>query len=65
LPEPEKSAFRSWIKALAGGGGRGMRMVTKEDEFINLFRRAYSEAEKAFGDGRLYMREIRYFSSPH
>lgn len=55
--------FPLMIKALAGGGGRGMRMVPKEDEFLNLFRRAYSEAEKAFGDGRLYLE--RFVSSPH
>jgi acetyl-CoA carboxylase biotin carboxylase subunit len=51
------------IKALAGGGGRGMRLVQNEGEFLNLFRRASSEAQKAFGDGRLYLE--RYVSSPH
>ena len=51
------------IKALAGGGGRGMRLVMKDDEFLNLFRRAYSEAAKAFGDGRLYLE--RFVTSPH
>ncbi len=51
------------IKALAGGGGRGMRVVEKESEFLNLFRRAHSEAAKAFGDGRLYLE--RYIGSPH
>ncbi len=51
------------IKALAGGGGRGMRLVQNESEFLNLFQRAFSEASKAFGDGRLYLE--RYVSSPH
>ena len=51
------------IKALAGGGGRGMRLVNNEGEFLNLFRRASSEAAKAFGDGRLYLE--RYVTSPH
>jgi acetyl-CoA carboxylase biotin carboxylase subunit len=55
--------FPLMIKALAGGGGRGMRLVPTEGEFLNLFRRAYSEASKAFGDGRLYLE--RYVSSPH
>ncbi len=55
--------FPLMIKALAGGGGRGMRLVNSEPEFLNLFRRAYSEASKAFGDGRLYLE--RYVSSPH
>jgi len=51
------------IKALAGGGGRGMRLVEKEADFLNLFRRASSEAQKAFADGRLYLE--RYVTSPH
>jgi acetyl-CoA carboxylase, biotin carboxylase subunit len=51
------------IKALAGGGGRGMRLVEKEADFLNLFRRACSEAQKAFADGRLYLE--RYVTSPH
>ena len=55
--------FPLMIKALAGGGGRGMRLVLKEEEFLNLFQRAFSEASKAFGDGRLYLE--RYVSSPH
>jgi acetyl-CoA carboxylase, biotin carboxylase subunit len=63
LKKAREIGFPIMIKALAGGGGRGMRMVQKEEEFLNLFRRAHSEAEKAFGDGRLYLE--RYVSSPH
>ncbi|MBI1860737.1 MAG: acetyl-CoA carboxylase biotin carboxylase subunit [Deltaproteobacteria bacterium] len=55
--------FPIMIKAVAGGGGRGMRLVQNEGEFRNLFQRAFSEASKAFGDGRLYLE--RYVSSPH
>ncbi|NBX93637.1 MAG: acetyl-CoA carboxylase biotin carboxylase subunit [Proteobacteria bacterium] len=55
--------FPVMIKALAGGGGRGMRVVNSESEFINLFRRAFSEAQKAFGDGRVYLE--KYVTSPH
>lgn len=55
--------FPVMIKALAGGGGRGMRVVNSEGEFINLFRRASSEAQKAFGDGRVYLE--KYVTSPH
>ncbi len=55
--------FPIMIKALAGGGGRGMRMVPTEGEFLGLFQRAYSEASKAFGDGRLYLE--RFVQSPH
>lgn len=55
--------FPLMIKALAGGGGRGMRLVQEEGEFLNLFRRATSEAQKAFNDGRVYLE--RYVTSPH
>lgn len=43
------------IKASAGGGGRGMRIVRNEDELPGLFRAAQSEAAAAFGNGDLYM----------
>ena len=63
LKQAKIVGFPLMIKALAGGGGRGMRLVMNEGEFLNLFRRAYSESSKAFGDGRLYLE--RYVSSPH
>jgi acetyl-CoA carboxylase biotin carboxylase subunit len=59
----KKIGFPLMIKALAGGGGRGMRLVMNEGEFLDMFRRASSEAEKAFADGRLYLE--RYVTSPH
>src|SRR5947209_10438999 len=43
------------IKASAGGGGRGMRIVRSADELPALFRAAQSEAAAAFGNGDLYM----------
>jgi acetyl-CoA carboxylase biotin carboxylase subunit len=43
------------IKASAGGGGRGMRIVRGEDELPGLFHAAQSEAAAAFGNGDLYM----------
>ena len=43
------------LKAASGGGGKGMRVVTKESELAGAFERASSEATKAFGDGRLYI----------
>ena len=43
------------IKASAGGGGRGMRIVRTEEELPVLFRQAQSEAAAAFGNGDLYM----------
>jgi len=43
------------IKASAGGGGRGMRIVRGEQELPDLFRAAQSEAAASFGNGDLYM----------
>lgn len=42
------------LKALAGGGGRGMRVVEQAEDLDEAFVRAGSEARNAFGDGRLY-----------
>jgi acetyl-CoA carboxylase, biotin carboxylase subunit len=43
------------LKAAAGGGGKGMRLVTEPDELHDAFQRAASEAHAAFGDGTLYV----------
>jgi len=43
------------VKASAGGGGRGMRIVRSEEELPALFKAAQSEAAGAFGNGDLYM----------
>ncbi len=43
------------IKASAGGGGRGMRIVRSEEELPGLYKAAQSEAAAAFGNGDLYM----------
>ncbi|MGC2818140.1 MAG: biotin carboxylase N-terminal domain-containing protein, partial [Candidatus Sulfotelmatobacter sp.] len=43
------------LKASAGGGGRGMRIVRNEEELPGLFKAAQSEAAGAFGNGDLYM----------
>jgi acetyl-CoA carboxylase biotin carboxylase subunit len=46
------------LKAKAGGGGRGMRIVRSAEELPNLFHAAYSEAANAFGNGELYMEKF-------
>ncbi len=46
------------LKAAAGGGGRGMRIVNDEKEMESKFLSASSEAESAFGDGRLYLEKF-------
>lgn len=50
------------IKATAGGGGRGMRIVWKEEDMEALFDSACKEAEAAFGNGALYME--KYIEEP-
>lgn len=46
------------IKAVAGGGGKGMRIVSRQEDFDNLFHAAKNEAKKAFGDDRVYIEKF-------
>lgn len=46
------------LKALAGGGGRGMRAVYKPEELADAFERCSSEARAAFGNGDLYIERL-------
>lgn len=50
------------IKASAGGGGKGMRIVDKEADFEEQMQRAVSEAKASFGDGAVFIE--KYVSSP-
>ncbi|MBA5628202.1 acetyl-CoA carboxylase biotin carboxylase subunit [Moheibacter lacus] len=54
--------FPILIKASAGGGGKGMRIVEKEEEFESQMERATSEALSAFGDGSVFIE--KYVGSP-
>ena len=54
--------FPVMIKASAGGGGKGMRIVTKEEDIFNAYGSASNEALNAFGDGSLYIE--RYLEEP-
>ncbi len=54
--------FPILIKASAGGGGKGMRVVQNEGEFESQMQRAISEAIAAFGDGSVFIE--KYVSSP-
>jgi acetyl-CoA carboxylase biotin carboxylase subunit len=54
----KKVGFPVILKAKAGGGGRGMRIVRKAEDLPNLFHAAYSEAANAFGNGELYMEKF-------
>ena len=51
----EKIGYPVLIKASAGGGGKGIRLVERAEDMERAFETASSEAEKAFGDGRMYM----------
>ncbi|EFP05831.1 hypothetical protein GCK72_018113 [Caenorhabditis remanei] len=46
------------LKAAYGGGGRGIRRVDKLEEVEEAFRRSYSEAQAAFGDGSLFVEKF-------
>ena len=65
LESPETAAelatemgYPVMIKATAGGGGRGMRLVNSPDQLENLFKAAQGEAEAAFGNPGLYMEKF-------
>ena len=46
------------LKAIAGGGGRGLRLIHREGEIDEAFRRAAAEAKSAFGNGALYAERL-------
>ena len=50
------------IKAAAGGGGKGMRIVENDSEFENQMKRAVSEAKNAFGNGAVFIE--KYITEP-
>ena len=54
----KKIGFPILIKARSGGGGRGIRLVEKEEDFLNAFRSASSEAAGAFGDSGCYIEKF-------
>ena len=46
------------VKARGGGGGRGMREVTRADELLEALASARAEAQAAFGDGGLLLEKL-------
>ena len=50
------------IKAVAGGGGRGMRIVRTDEDLPKEYHVARTEAEKAFGNGEVYLE--KYIERP-
>lgn len=70
----EKFGYPVMLKAAAGGGGKGMRLVTGADELRSAFETAQTEAAAAFGDSALYLEkaverprhiEIQIFADTH
>ncbi len=53
--EAERIGFPVMLKAAAGGGGRGIRLVRRPEEFANVFTTAQSEVREAFHDDGLYV----------
>ena len=52
------AGFPVMLKAVAGGGGKGMRRVDRVEDLVPAFEAASSEAERAFGDGRIYVEKL-------
>ncbi|MFI5031896.1 MAG: acetyl/propionyl/methylcrotonyl-CoA carboxylase subunit alpha [Reyranellales bacterium] len=72
--EARKIGLPVMVKAAAGGGGRGMRLVTEDGELLEAIRTARTEAESAFGSGELILEkavidarhvEIQVFADAH
>jgi len=58
IQEAEKIGFPVIIKAAAGGGGRGMRVVYQSGDLINELKEASGEAKTAFGDGTVFIEKF-------
>ena len=58
----EKIGYPVLIKASGGGGGKGMKIVNKEEEFEELFLTAKTEAKKYFGNDEVYIE--KFFQNP-
>lgn len=67
IDEAKKTAlevgYPIMLKAVHGGGGKGMRLVEKPEEFDSAYRLASSEAESAFGNGDMYIE--KFIVEPH
>ncbi len=74
IAESEKIGFPVMVKASAGGGGRGMRIVDSKESLADAIQSARKEAESAFGDGTLLLEravtgarhvEVQIFADMH
>ncbi len=62
LREAEKIGFPVMVKAAAGGGGRGMRIIPSAEELPHLVRTAQNEAKASFGNSDVYLE--KYIAAP-
>ena len=58
IEESKKVGFPVFIKAVAGGGGKGIRIAHSEEEFKKLFMAARAEAEASFGNSEVYLEKM-------
>jgi len=58
LAEAERIGFPVMLKAASGGGGRGMRVIRSAAEVASAFDEARREAERAFGDGTVFLEKF-------
>lgn len=58
IQEAKKIGFPLMIKASAGGGGRGMRLVEREEEFVEKLKKAKQEAQLSFGDDQVFLEKF-------
>ncbi len=58
LDKAQQIGFPIILKAAAGGGGRGMRVVRKAEDLVPSFKEASGEALKAFGDGTIFIEKF-------
>jgi len=63
IREAKKIGYPIMVKATAGGGGKGMRLVHSEDKLIDAVNAARSESKAAFGNATIYLE--KFISSPH
>ena len=63
LSEARKIGYPVMVKATAGGGGKGMRLVHSEKDLLDAVHAAQSEAQSAFGNATVYLE--KFITSPH
>ncbi len=58
LKEAAKIGYPVFIKATAGGGGKGIRVATDREDFLRMFEQARAEAENSFGNPSVYLEKL-------